>query len=243
MIINLVQLNLMKRKASLMNIAQTIDHTLLKATATEEQITELCKQAIEYQFKTVCVPTCYVALCRHLLRETDIGVTTVVGFPLGNETPAAKAFEAKEAVMNGATDVDTVINIGALKDKKYEYVQFDIEEVVKAAKGADPNTIVKVIIETCYLTPDEIEKATELVMAAGADFVKTSTGFGTGGATLEDVKLMKKVVGDKIQIKAAGGIGDTATAEAMIKAGASRLGVSRSIAIVNGEKTESNGSY
>ena len=226
-----------------MNIAQTIDHTLLKATATEAQITELCNQAKEYQFKTVCVPTCYVAMASHLLEGSGVGVTTVVGFPLGNETPAAKAFEAKEAVMNGATDVDTVINIGALKDQKYDYVKFDIEEVVKASKAADPKTIVKVIIETCYLTPEEIEKATEIVVAAGADFVKTSTGFGTGGATLEDVKIMKKVVGDKIQIKAAGGIGDIDTAKAMIEAGATRLGVSRSIAIVNGEKSEGNSAY
>lgn len=226
-----------------MNIAQTIDHTLLKATATEDQIKELCKQAMEFQFKTVCVPTCYVAMSSDLLRETGIGVTTVVGFPLGNETPASKAFQAKEAVMNGATDIDTVINIGALKDQKYDYVKFDIEEVVKASKEADPKTIVKVIIETCYLTPDEIEKATELVVAAGADFVKTSTGFGTGGATLEDVKIMKKVVGDKIQIKAAGGISDAETAKAMIEAGASRLGVSKSIAIVTGQKVENNGTY
>lgn len=226
-----------------MNIAQTIDHTLLKATATEEQIKQLCKEAIEYNFKTVCVPTCYVPIACDLLQGTGVGVTTVVGFPLGNETPAAKAFQAKEAVMNGATDIDTVINIGALKDGKYNYVQFDIEEVVKASKAADANTIVKVIIETCYLTKEEIEKATELVIAAGADFVKTSTGFGTGGAKLEDVQAMKKVAGDKIEVKASGGISDAETAGAMIEAGATRLGVSKSIAIVTGEKAEGNGGY
>ncbi len=226
-----------------MNIAQTIDHTLLKATATEEQIKQLCKEAIEYNFKTVCVPTCYVQIAHDLLKDTKIGITTVVGFPLGNETPAAKAFQAKEAVISGATDIDTVINIGALKDKKYDDVQSDIEAVVKASKQENASTIVKVIIETCYLTKEEIEKATELVIKAGADFVKTSTGFGTGGAKLEDVQIMKKVAGDKIKVKASGGISDAQTAGEMIEAGAERLGVSKSIAIVTGEKVENSGSY
>lgn len=226
-----------------MNIAQTIDHTLLKATATEEQIKALCKEAIQYNFKTVCVPTCYVAVASHMLQGTGIGVTTVVGFPLGNETSATKAFQAKEAILNGATDIDTVINVGALKDGKYDYVQFDIEEVVKVSKETNQNTIVKVIIETCYLTKEEIEKATELVALAGADFVKTSTGFGTGGATLEDVKLMKKVAGDRVEVKASGGISDAKTAAAMIEAGATRLGVSKSVAIVTGEEMVSDGSY
>lgn len=226
-----------------MNIAQTIDHTLLKATATEAQITELCKQAIEYGFKTVCVPTCYVTLANELLKGTNIGVTTVVGFPLGNETTATKAFQSKEAVLNGATDIDTVINVGALKDGKYDEVRHDIEEVVKASKEANPNTIVKVIIEVCYLTSEEIAKATELVVEAGADFVKTSTGFGTGGATLEAVQIMKKVAGDKIEVKAAGGISDEKTAKAMIEAGATRLGVSKSIAIVTGASAVNDGSY
>lgn len=226
-----------------MNISQTIDHTLLKATATEAEIKAICEEAIAHQFKTVCVPTCYVPVAADLLKETEVGITTVVGFPLGNETPATKAFQAKEAVMNGASDIDTVINIGALKDKKYDYVQFDIEEVVKAAKAVDAKTVVKVIIETCYLTKEEIVKATELVMAAGADFVKTSTGFGTGGATLEDVKLMKQTVGEHIQVKASGGISNAETAAAMIEAGATRLGVSKSIAIVTGQKVTDGGSY
>lgn len=226
-----------------MNISQTIDHTLLRATATEAEIKAICEEAIAYQFKTVCVPTCYVPIAADLLEGTDIGITTVVGFPLGNETAATKAFQAKEAVVNGASDIDTVINIGALKDEKYDYVQFDIEEVVKAAKVADPKTIVKVIIETCYLTKEEIIKATEIVMAAGADFVKTSTGFGTGGATLEDVKLMKQTAGNQIQVKASGGISDAETANAMIEAGATRLGVSKSIAIVTGQKVTDGGSY
>lgn len=226
-----------------MNIAQTIDHTLLKATATEQEIKVLCEEAIKYQFKTVCIPPCYVAVASHLLRETSVGVTTVVGFPLGNETPATKAFQTKEAVLNGATDIDTVINIGALKDGKYDFVQFDIEEVVKAAKEADAKTIVKVIIETCYLTEEEIKKATELVKKAGADFVKTSTGFGTEGATVENVKIMKAIAGDDMQVKAAGGIRNAETAKAMIEAGATRLGVSQSIAVVTGAKAEGNGNY
>lgn len=226
-----------------MNIAQTIDHTLLKATATEQEIKALCEEAIKYQFKTVCIPPCYVAVASHLLHETGVGVTTVVGFPLGNETPATKAFQTKEAVLNGATDIDTVINIGALKDGKYDFVQFDIEEVVKAAKEADAKTIVKVIIETCYLTEEEIKKATELVKKAGADFVKTSTGFGTEGATVENVKIMKAIAGDDMQVKAAGGIRNAETAKAMIEAGATRLGVSQSIAVVTGAKAEGNGNY
>ena len=226
-----------------MNLAQTIDHTLLKATATEAQIKQLCQEAIQYNFKTVCVPTCYVALAKEVLEGTGIGITTVVGFPLGNETPKTKAFQSKEAILNGATDIDTVINVGALKEGRYDYVQSDIEEVVKAAKETKQDAIVKVIIETCYLTKEEIAKATELVVLAGADFVKTSTGFGTGGATLEDVKIMKEVAGDKIEVKASGGISDAETAAAMIEAGATRLGVSKSIAIVTGEKVATDGSY
>lgn len=227
----------------MIDIAQTIDHTCLKAAATEEDIKKICEEAAVHHFKTVCVPTCYVAMATHLLEGTKVGVTTVVGFPLGNETPAAKAFEAREAVINGATDVDMVINIGALKDKKYDYVKYDIEEVVKAAKEVCKHVIVKVIIETCYLEEDEIRKVTEIIIEAGADFVKTSTGFGTGGATLEHIKLMKSVVGDKIKIKAAGGINDLNAAKALIEAGADRLGTSRSIAIVTNLKQETAGGY
>ena len=227
----------------MIDIAQMIDHTCLKAAATEEDIKKLCDEAIEYNFKTVCVPTCYVAMATHLLANTHVGVTTVVGFPLGNETPAAKAFEAREAVINGATDVDMVINIGALKNEKYDYVKYDIEEVVKAAKEVCSHAIVKVIIETCYLEEDEIIKVSEIVMDAGADFIKTSTGFGTGGATIPHIKLMKSVVGNKIKIKAAGGIGDAKTARALVEAGADRLGTSKSIAIVTDSALKSDGAY
>lgn len=227
----------------IMDISQMIDHTLLKATATEDEIKQLCKEAIEYNFKTVCVPACYVPVASHLLEETGVGITTVVGFPLGNETSATKAFQAKEAILNGASDIDMVINVGALKDGKYDFVQFDIEQVVKASKETDPNTIVKVIIETCYLTDDEIKTVTKLAVKAGADFVKTSTGFGTAGATVEHVQIMKAAAEDKAQIKASGGIGNIVAAEAMIAAGATRLGVSKSIAIVTGEKNTQDSAY
>ena len=224
-----------------MNIAQTIDHTLLKATATDDEIKRVCQEAIQYNFKTVCVPTCYVELAHEILKDTKVGITTVVGFPLGNETPKAKAFQALEAVINGATDIDTVINIGALKDKKYDYVKKDIEAVVEAAKNENETTVVKVIIETCYLSDEEIAKATEIVVESGADFVKTSTGFGTSGARTRDIKIMKSVAGNKIEIKASGGIGDINAAKEMIELGATRLGVSKGIAIINGEET--NGEY
>lgn len=216
-----------------------IDHTLLKATATEAEIKKLCEEAIQYQFTTVCIPPYYVAFAKTLLEGTSIGITTVIGFPLGNTTSQTKAFEAKEAVENGATDIDMVMNIGALKDKDYETVKKDIKAVVQASKGA----ITKVIIETCYLTNEEIEKATELVIEAGADFVKTSTGFGPDGATVETVQLMKRVAGDQIKIKASGGIRDAKTAQYMIHAGASRLGTSQSVNIVSGKESTAQGDY
>lgn len=227
----------------MIDLAQTIDHTCLKATAVEEDIKKLCEEAQQYQFKTVCIPTCYVAMATHLLTGTSVGITTVVGFPLGNQTTGSKAFEATEAVLSGATDIDMVINIGALKNKKYDYVKYDIEQVVSAVKKIDSQAIVKVIIETCYLETDEIIKVTEIVMQAGADFVKTSTGFGTGGATVEHIKLMKSVTEDKIKIKAAGGIGDKSIAKALIEAGADRLGTSKSIAIVTDTEAADSKSY
>lgn len=226
-----------------MDIAQTIDHTCLKAIATEEDIKTLCEEAIKYNFKTVCIPPCYVPMATHLLQGTSIGITTVVGFPLGNQTPEVKAFETKDAVINGATDIDMVLNIGALKNQKEEYVKYDIESVVKAAKEIDKNTVVKVIIETCYLTNEEIKQATRLCIESGADFVKTSTGFGLDGAKLEHVQQMKKVAKEDIKIKAAGGIGDAQTAKMFLEAGADRLGTSRSISIVTNTKVATNDTY
>jgi deoxyribose-phosphate aldolase len=206
-----------------------IDHTLLKADATKEMIEKLCREAMEYQFKAVCINPTYVEYCTHLLKDSDVKVATVIGFPLGASTKEAKAFETSDAINKGAEEIDMVINIGALKDRDYKKVKDEIEAVVDAAKS---KAIVKVIIETCLLTEEEKIKACELSMEAGANFVKTSTGFSTGGATIEDVKLMKSVVGDSLEVKASGGIRDLQTAKNMIDAGATRLGTSSGINIV-----------
>lgn len=215
-----------------MKLNKYIDHTLLKAEATSAQITKLCNEARDNDFASVCVNTCYVPLCKKLLEGTDVTVCCVVGFPLGAMDTVSKAFEAKTAVANGAGEVDMVINVGALKEGNYEYVQKDIEAVVEAAKPA----IVKVIIEACLLTDEEKVKACELSVAAKAAFVKTSTGFSTHGATVEDVALMKKTVGDACKVKAAGGIRTYEDAMKMIEAGADRLGCSAGIAIMEGAK-------
>lgn len=215
-----------------MKLNKYIDHTLLKANATSEQITKLCNEAKEYDFASVCVNTCYVPLCKDLLKDTDVKVCCVVGFPLGAMDTVSKAFEAKQAVLNGAGEVDMVINIGALKERNLEYLTNDIKEVVEASKPA----IAKVIIETCLLTDEEKVLACEASLKAGAAFVKTSTGFSTAGATVEDVALMRKTVGDKCFVKAAGGIRTYEDAMKMIEAGADRLGCSAGIAIMEGVK-------
>ena len=215
-----------------MKLNKYIDHTLLKADATKEQITKLCNEAKEYDFASVCVNTSYVPLCKELLKDSDVNVCCVVGFPLGAMDTVSKAFEAKTAVSNGAKEVDMVINIGKLKDKDYDYVTNDIKEVVQASKPA----IVKVIIETCLLTDEEKVEACKCAMKAGAEFVKTSTGFSTNGATVEDVTLMKKTVGDTCKVKAAGGIRSYEDAMKMIEAGADRLGCSAGIKIMEGAK-------
>ena len=218
------------------NLASYIDHTLLKAFATVEQIEMLCSEAIEHKFFSVCVNPSYVPLAVKLLRGTGVKVCTVIGFPLGATTSATKAAEAREAVANGADEVDMVINIGALKRGEAEKVKADIAGVVEAAGKA----LVKVIIETCFLTNEEKVLVCKLAKEAGADFVKTSTGFGTAGATVEDIKLMRQTVGPKMGVKASGGIGSSEIARTMIKAGATRLGTSSSIAIVSNEKGESS---
>jgi deoxyribose-phosphate aldolase len=216
------------------DIARYIDHTNLKPYATKEDIIKLCEEAKEHNFYAVCVNPYRVKLAKEQLKETDIKVASVIGFPLGATPTEVKVFEAKKALEDGADELDVVINIGALKDKDYEYVKKDIAEVVKVAheKGA----IVKVIIETCYLTNEEKEIACKLAMEAGADFVKTSTGFGSEGATVEDVRLMRNVVGDKLGVKAAGGIRTYEKAIAMIEAGANRIGTSSGVKIVEGKK-------
>jgi len=215
-----------------MEINKYIDHTLLKAEATSAQITKLCEEARENDFASVCVNTCYVSLCKQLLAGSDAKVCCVVGFPLGALSISAKAWETKIAVKDGADEIDMVINIGAAKEGSWKYVTKDINAVVRAAKGK----LVKVIIEACLLTDKEIGRACKCALKAGADFVKTSTGFSTGGATVADVKLMKKTVGDKCKVKAAGGIRSYEDAKAMIDAGADRLGCSAGIKIIEGFK-------
>ncbi|WP_137699122.1 deoxyribose-phosphate aldolase [Ruminiclostridium herbifermentans] len=215
-----------------MKIAGLIDHTALKPDTTREQIILLCKEAIEYKFASVCVNPCYVKLCSELLKDYSIKVCTVIGFPLGATTTATKVAEAEEAVKNGATEVDMVINVGAIKSGDYDFVRSDIAAVVQAVEG---KALVKVILETCLLTEDEKVQSCIICKEVGADFVKTSTGFSTGGATVEDIKLMRSIVKPNLGVKASGGIRDYKTAKAMVDAGASRIGASASIAIVSEE--------
>ena len=210
-------------------LAKHIDHTLLKPEGTEKELTKLCQEAREYNFFSVCVNPCNIVKAKELLDGTDTKVCTVVGFPLGQMTTEAKSFETKEAVFLGAEEVDMVINIGKLKDGDYDYVLEDIRGVVLAAGGV----LTKVIIEACLLTDEEKVKACELAKAAGADYVKTSTGFSKSGATTEDIALMRKTVGPEMGVKASGGIRTLADAMAMVENGASRLGLSASVAIVN----------
>jgi len=219
------------------NIAAMIDHTLLKPEATKPQIEALCHEAKEYKFASVCVNPTWVSTAKELLQGSGVMVCTVIGFPLGATTSETKAFETKNAIENGAEEVDMVINIGALKDHNDELVENDIRAVVEAAKG---KAHTKVIIETSLLSKEEKIRACELALKAGADFVKTSTGFSTGGATPEDIALMRKTVGPDMGVKASGGVRSTEDVQKMIEAGATRIGASSSIAIVNGLTVTSN---
>ena len=220
------------------NIANMIDHTILKAVATKEDVKKLCNEAKEYNFFSVCINPANIEFAKKELEGSSVKVCTVIGFPLGANTSEVKAFETKDAIKKGADEVDMVINIGALKDKDYDYVLNDIKAVVDAA---NKEALVKVIIETCYLTDDEKKIACELSVKAGADFVKTSTGFGTGGSTPEDIKLMREVVGPNIGVKASGGVRNQEDAKAVIKAGCSRIGASASVAIAKGEDSKTSG--
>lgn len=211
-----------------MKLSKYIDHTLLKADASAEQIAKLCNEAKEYDFKTVCVNPCNIALCKKILKGSDVEVCTVIGFPLGQMTTEAKVFEAKDAISKGADEVDMVLNIGRLKDHDLAYVTDEIHSI----KEACGNTTLKVIIETCLLTDEEKVDACHCILNAGADFVKTSTGFSTGGATFEDVKLLKQTVGDKCLVKAAGGVRSHEDFLKMIELGANRIGTSSGVKLI-----------
>jgi deoxyribose-phosphate aldolase len=220
-------------------VAGLIDHTLLKPDATAQDIETLCAEAAQFGFATVCINPIWVALAARLLRGTPVGVCSVVGFPLGATTPDVKQYETGRAIFDGAREIDMVINIGALKSGDYRLVTEDIEAVVKPCRTA--GAISKVIIEAALLTDEEKVAASTLSKAAGADFVKTSTGFGPGGATVADVSLMRRVVGDDMGVKAAGGVRDLAQLKAMIAAGASRVGASAGVRIVKESRGESGG--
>ena len=218
-----------------LELAKMIDHTILKANATQSDIEKLCDEAKKYNFASVCVNPYWVPLASDLLKNSTVKVCTVIGFPLGATSSESKAYETEIAILQGADEVEMVINVGAMKNDKTDVVENDILSVVNSArktgKTQNKNIIVKVILETCYLTKDEIKNACLCAKNAGADFVKTSTGFGTGGATVEDVSLMKETVGSSMEVKASGGIRDYETAIKMIEAGATRLGTSSGIAI------------
>ena len=216
-------------------LAAMIDHTLLKPEATKQNIRKLCEEALENHFFAVCVNSWMITTCQEILKSTKIHVASVVGFPLGAVESSLKAYETSRALNLGADEIDMVLNIGALKAQEYSYVEKEIQSVVRAAEGR----IVKVIFENCLLTNEEKIKACELSLNAGAQFIKTSTGFSTGGATIEDIRLMKLNVGAKAQVKASGGIRSFQTAVQMIEAGATRLGTSSGVFLVKGQDASS----
>lgn len=215
-----------------MELNRYIDHTVLKATTTTEDIKKLCSEAKEYNFYSVCVNGSYVNLAKKELTGTEVNIAAVIGFPLGAMSTEAKVFEASNCIKNGATEIDMVMNVGFMKSG----MKSEIQSEIKAIKDAIGSNVLKVILETCYLTKDEIKEACKLSVAAGADFVKTSTGFGTGGATFEDVEIMKSIVDGKAQIKASGGVRDIETATKYIKMGVTRLGTSSGVELMTSGK-------
>ena len=213
-------------------LAKMIDHTILKPDATKEEVIKICEEAKKYNFASVCINPSRIKLAKDILDGSEVKICTVIGFPLGATSTESKRFETEQAIKDGATEVDMVINIGSLKDKDYDYVYNDIRAVVEVAKN---KALTKVIIETCLLNDDEKVIACNLAKKAGADFVKTSTGFSTKGATAEDIKLMRETVGENIGVKASGGVRTYDQAMEMINNGANRIGASASIAIINGQ--------
>jgi len=223
-------------------LARLIDHTALKPETTEQMIRALCEEAARFCFASVCVNPCYVRLAAELLRASPVAVCTVIGFPLGASASVVKAKEAETAILDGATEIDMVINVGMLKSGRFDYVESDIRAVVaeaRVAAGSDRNIVTKVILETALLTDREKVVASVLARNAGADFVKTSTGFSTGGATAEDVRLMRRAIGPEMGLKASGGVRTKEDAESMIAQGATRIGASASVAIIKGLEVES----
>lgn len=225
----------------LMNVAKMIDHTLLKADAKEEEIIKLCNEAKQYGFKSVCINPYWVQTAAQLLLDSGVQVCTVIGFPLGANTTQSKVYEACDAIKNGATEIDLVINIGALKSKQFALVENDIKDIVTNARVLNDAVIVKVILETCLLSEEEKKIACELSVKAGADFVKTSTGFSTGGATIEDIQLMRKIVGPDLGVKASGGVRSFVDVEKMVLAGANRIGASSGVSIVTNSSDTKSG--
>lgn len=220
-----------------MNINKLIDHTILKAVTTSKDVERICEEAKKYDFASVCINPCFVSLAKELLEDSDVKVCTVIGFPLGANTIEIKQAETMDAVNNGADEIDMVINVGKAKEHDYEYIKEEIEAVVNASCGR----LVKVIIETCYLTDEEKVEVCRMAALAGAQFVKTSTGFGTGGATKEDVALMKASILDTMSVKASGGVRNLDDLNAMVAAGASRIGASSGVQIMEGTKGDVNG--
>lgn len=218
-----------------MNISKTIDHTVLKTFTQKKDIERFCLEAKENNFASVCINPCWISYAKELLKDTDVKVCTVIGFPIGANDTKVKAYEASVAIANGAEEVDMVINVGKLKDRELSYVEEDIKSVVKEAKE---KALVKVIIETCLLTEEEKEISCRLAVKAGADFVKTSTGFSTGGATVEDIKLMKFIVGDKAKVKASTGINSLEDVKKLMEVGATRFGTSKGVRILKEYKRE-----
>jgi len=218
-----------------MNLNKLIDHTYLKAFGTKTDIDQLIKEAKEFDFKSVCVNPFWVKKAKKELQDTDVLVCTVIGFPLGANTIATKVFETRDAIINGADEIDMVLNVGLVKEHNFSYIETEVKMVKEACK----NHTLKVILETCYLTKEEIKLASEACYSAGADFVKTSTGFGTGGALVEDIKIMKDVFKDR-EVKASGGVRSFEDVEAMVQAGATRIGTSSGVKLVQGETSDSD---
>lgn len=225
------------------NLASMIDHTVLKPNTTEEQIHKLCAEAKEFGFASVCINPCYVPIAVNLLKDSSVKVCTVIGFPLGANTTATKIFEAKDAILMGADELDYVVNVSDVLNNRFDLVKKEMEEFVQLSSAGSKPVIIKIILETCYLTNEQIVKCCQLSEETGLDFVKTSTGFGTGGATATHVQLMRQTVGPKVGVKASGGIRNYQDAITMVEAGANRIGASSGIAIVSQKSPGENTGY